>query len=103
MDWESHAMRVTCVIIRVILHTTHNVLHIVHHIMHIAHNIIHIILSYAMRPWNHGFDIRTSQNEGSTNGTSTREPSLTNTESISFIHTYFIFILSYTSVATSHT
>ena len=56
-DQESHAMRVPCIII----------------------HIVHIISSYAMRPWNHGLDIKTSQNEGSTYGTSTREPSLINT------------------------
>ena len=89
-------MRVTCIIILIILQTTHNILHIPYH-------IVHIILSYAMRPWNHRLDIRTSQNEGSTYGASNKEPSLTNIESASFIHTYFIFILSYTSATTSYT
>ena len=36
------------------------------YILHIAYNIVHIILSYAMRPWNHGLYIRNSINEGST-------------------------------------
>ena len=74
------AMRVTCISILIILQAPHNILHILYH-------VVHIILSYAMRPWNHGLDIKTSQNEGSTYGTSTREPSLANTESTSFIHT----------------
>ena len=94
-------MRLTCFIILIILHTTQNILHIEHiifhiarnilHItqiiLHIAHNIFHVIHSYAMRPWNHGLDIKTFQNEGSTYGTSTRKSSLTNTESASFTHT----------------
>ena len=83
-------MRVTYMIILILLQTTHNILHIAHIVLHIAHNIFHIIHSYAMGPCNHGLDIMTSQNEGSTYGTSTREPSLANTESSSFIHTYFI-------------
>ena len=37
-------MRVTCIIIRIILHTVHNILHIVHNILHIAYNIFHIII-----------------------------------------------------------
>ena len=57
----------------------------------ISYHVLHIIFSYSMIPWDHGLDIRTSQNEDSTYGTSTREPSLANTESTSFIHTYFIF------------
>ena len=89
-------MRFTCIIIIIILKTTHNILHI-------SYYIVHIIISYSMRHWNHGLDIRTSQSEGSTYGTYTRENSLTNIESSSFIHTYFNFILSYTSAATSHT
>ena len=84
LDLESHAMSVTCIIKLVILQTKHN-------IFHISHHVVHIILSYAMRPWDHGLDVTTSQNEGSTYETSTGEPSLANTESASFIHTYFIF------------
>ena len=80
-------MRVTCIIILIILHTSHNILHIAHIILHIAHKIVHIIHSYTMRPWNHGLDVRTSQNEGSPYGTSTRESSLANRESASFVHT----------------
>ena len=95
LDLESYAMRVTCIIILVISQAVHNVLHISYH-------VVHIILSYAMRPWKPGLDIRNSQNEGSTYGTSTRETSSTNIESVSFINTYFIFIFSYTSAATSH-
>ena len=96
-------MRVTSIIIRIILHTAHNILHIAHNILHIAHKIFHIIRSYAMRPWNHGLDIKTYKNEGSTYGTSTREPSLANTNSASFIHTYFISFHSQASVDTSYT
>ena len=82
---ESHDMRVTCIIILIILQAAYNILHISYH-------VVHIILSYAMRPSNHGLDIRTSQNECSTYGTSTREPSLTKTESASlFIRTSFSF------------
>ena len=72
LDYESHAMRVTCIIIGIILHIAHDILHIAHNILHIEHNIFHIIRSYAIRPWNHGLDIKNSQNEGSTYGTSTR-------------------------------
>ena len=85
LDLESHAMSVTCIIKLVILQTKHN-------IFHISHHVVHIILSYAMRPWDHGLDIRTFQNEGSTYGTSTRELSSANTESALFGPTYFIFI-----------
>ena len=69
LDLESHAMSVTCIIKLIILQTAHN-------IFHISYHVVHIILSYDMRLWNHGLDIRTSQIEGSTYGTSTREPSL---------------------------
>ena len=89
LDEQIHAMRVTCIIILIMLHKAHNILHIAHNTLHIAHNIFHIICSYAMRPWNHGLDIKTFQNEGSTYGTSTRESSLANTDSASFIHMYF--------------
>ena len=89
-------MRVTCIIILIILQAAHNILHISYH-------IVHIILSYAMRRWNHGFDIRTSQNVGSAYETLTRDATLENIESASFIYTYFIFIHSYTSSITSHT
>ena len=95
-DLESHAMSVTYIIKLIILQTTHN-------IFHISYHVVHIILSYAMKPWDHGLDVRISQNEGSTYETSTREPSLINTEYVSFIHAYFIFILSYISAITSHT
>ena len=61
--------------------------------IHITHNIIHVIYSYAMRPRNHGIDIKTSQHEGSTYGTLTKDPSLENIESFSFIHTYFILFI----------
>ena len=81
------AMRVTCISILIILQAPHNILHILYH-------VVHIILSYAMIPWDHGLDIRTSQNEGSTYGTSTREPSSANTEPASFIRSYFISIHS---------
>ena len=84
LNYESHAIRVTCIIIRIMLHTTHN-------ICHISYHVVHIVLSYAMRPQDHGLDVRTSQNEGSTYDTSTREPSLANTKSSSFVHTHIIF------------
>ena len=103
LDQKIYAMRITCIIIRIILHTTHNILHIAHNIFQIAHIIFHFIRSYAMRPWNHGLNIRTFQNEGSTYGTSTREPSLANTQSVSFIHMYFISFHSQASVNTSYT
>ena len=74
-----------------------------HDIFHISYHVVHIILSYAMRPWNHGFDIRTSQNESSAYGALTRDATLENTESSSLIHTYIIFIHSYTSATTSYT
>ena len=73
----------------IVLHKVHNVLHIVNNILHISHNIFYIIRSYAMKLLNHGLDIKTFQNEGSTYGTLIREPSLANTESASFIHMYF--------------
>ena len=76
LNYESHAMRVTCIIMRIILYTTYNILQIAHNILHIAHNIFHIIQTYSMRPLNYGVDIKTSQNEGSTYRTSTRELSL---------------------------
>ena len=44
-----------------ILHIAHNILHVAHNILNIEHNIFHIIRSYAMRPWNHGLNIKTSQ------------------------------------------
>ena len=43
LDWESHAMIVTCIIKFIILQTAHN-------IFHISYHVVHIILSYAMRP-----------------------------------------------------
>ena len=64
LDWESYAMRVTCIIILNILHTTHNSVHITHIIIPITHYVVHIIHSYAMRPWNHGLDIKTFQKLG---------------------------------------
>ena len=63
-DLESHAMSVTCIIKLIILQTTHN-------IFHISYHVVHIVLSYAMRPWDHGLDHKTSQYDGSTYGTST--------------------------------
>ena len=83
LDLESHAMSFTCIIKHIILQTTHNIFYITHIIIHITHNVVHIIYSYAMRSWNHGLEIKTSQNEGSTYGTSTRE-------SAPLIHMYFI-------------
>ena len=64
LNLESHAMSVTCIIKHIILQTTHNIFHIEHIIIHITHNVVHIIHSYAMRPWNHGLDIKTSQKWG---------------------------------------
>ena len=60
-DEERHAMRVTCIIIHIVLHTTHNSLHIAHNILHTTLNIFYIIRSYAMKLWNHRLDIETSQ------------------------------------------
>ena len=94
LDKESHAMRVTCIIIRIILYTTHIVLHIAHNILHIAYDIFHIICSYAMKLWKHGPDSKTSQNKGSIYGTSIREPSSANRASALFIHMYFILFHS---------
>ena len=82
VDLERHSMSVTFIIKLIILPTAH-------YLFHISYHVVHIILSYAMIPWDHGLDVRTSQNGGSTYWTSTREPSLANTESVSFIHTYF--------------
>ena len=66
---ESHVMSVTCIIKLIILQTAHIT-------FHILYQGVHIIL---LRPWNHRLDINTSLYEGSTYGTSTREPSLANT------------------------
>ena len=96
-------MWVTCNIILKVLHTTHNSIHITHIIIHITHNVVHIIYYYVMRPCNHGLDIKTSQNESSTYGTSTRESDLDNTESASFIHTYFISFHLWASINTIYT
>ena len=63
-DLESHAMSVTCIIKLIILQTTHNIFHIAHIIIYITHNVVHIVHSYAMGPWNHGIDIKTSQKLG---------------------------------------
>ena len=83
-------MRVTFTIILNIFHTTHNNIHIAHIIIHITHNVVHIIYLYAMRPWNHGLEIKTSQNEDSTYVTLTKGSALANTKSALFIHTHFI-------------
>ena len=48
---------VTCIIIRIILHTTHNILHTANNILYIKHIIFHFVRSYAMRPWNNGLNI----------------------------------------------
>ena len=61
LDQESYAMRVTCIIIHNILHTAHKSVHIAHIIIPITHSVVHSIHLYAMRPWNHGLDIKTSQ------------------------------------------
>ena len=53
-----------------------------------THSFFHIIHSYDMRPYYHGLDLKTFQNEGSTYGTSSKEPYLANKESASFIHSY---------------
>ena len=57
LDLESHANSVTCIIKLIILQTAHN-------IFYISYHVVRIILSYAMRPWDHGLDVRISQNEG---------------------------------------
>ena len=79
------AMRVTCISILIILQAPHNILHILYH-------VVHIILSYAMRPWNHGLDIRTSQNEGSMGPQLGSLLSQTQSLLHSFIRTSFPFI-----------
>ena len=53
-----------CIIIHIILHTTHNVLYISHKLLHITHNIFNIIRLYEMKLWNHGLDIKTSEKRG---------------------------------------
>ena len=73
------------------MHHQNIILQIAHDIVHLSYQISHTIPSYSMRPWNHRLDIRTSQNEGSTHETSTREPSLANIESASSICTYISF------------
>ena len=82
MDLESHAISVKCIIKLIILKTTHN-------IFHISYYVVHLILSYEMRPWDHGLDVKTSQNEGSTYGTSTREPFFSK-HIVCFIHSYIL-------------
>lgn len=91
-DQESHVMRVTCIFICIILHTTHNVLHITpnilyieHNILHVQHYIFHITHSYAMRLEIIDLTSRLPKNEGSAYGTSTREPSL---EKQSMLHSF---------------
>ena len=61
LDLESHSMSITCIIKLIIWHKRHNILHTAHNILHITHNIFHITRSYAMRPWNHGIDIKNFQ------------------------------------------
>ena len=56
------------------MHHHRIILQPIHNILQISYHIVHIIPSYAIRTWNHGLDIKTSQNEGSTYGTSTMEP-----------------------------
>ena len=85
------------------MHHHNYILQAAHNVLHISYHVVHIIISYAMRHWNHGLDIRTCQNEGSTFGTLTRESSLVNTDSTSFIHRHLILFLSYTTAITSHT
>ena len=96
-------MRVTCTIILNILRTVQNNIHITHITIHIMHNVVHIIYSYDMRPWNHGHDIKTSQNEGSTYETSTKKSVLASIEFALFIHMYFISFHSWASVNTRYT
>ena len=102
-DLESHAMSVTCIIKLIILQTTHNMFHIAHIIIHITHNVF---ISFIRMPWDLGImdlTLRLPKNEGSTYGTSTRECTFANTDSASFIHTYFISFHSRVSVNTSYT
>ena len=54
LDLESHAMSVTSIITLIIFQTAHN-------IFHISYYVVHIILTYAMRPWDHGLDCSTSK------------------------------------------
>ena len=94
LDQESHAMRLTCIIILIILHTTHNILHIAHNILHIAHNFLHIIHSYAMRPWNHGLDIKTSQKRGLNIWYLNQEVCFSK-HRVYFIHSYVLHFISF--------
>ena len=81
-DQECHAMSVTCIVKLIILQTKNN-------IFHISYHVVHIILSYAMRPWDHGHDVRTSLNEGTTYGSSTRE-NFFSKHRFCFIHLYVL-------------
>ena len=60
-DWESFALRGTCIIILIILHTTHNSVHITHIIIPETHIVVDIIDSNGMRPWNDELVIMTFQ------------------------------------------
>ena len=82
LDLESHVMSDTCIIKLMILQTAYN-------IFYISYHVVYIILSYAMRPWDHGHDVRTSLNEGTTYGSSTRE-NFFSKHRFCFIHLYVL-------------
>ena len=59
-----------------------------------------LFISFIRMPWDiriMDLTLRLPKNEGSTYGTSNRESTLANTESASFIHTYFIWFHSWAS------
>ena len=69
-------------------------MYIAHNILHMAHNIFHIIRSYAMRPWNHGLDIKTSQKLG-LNVWDLNYGAFLSKQRVSFIHSYVLHFISF--------
>ena len=93
LNLESHAISVTCIIKLIILQTEHNIFHIAHIIIHITLNVVHIIHSYAMRRWNHGIDIKTSQKLG-LNIWDFNQGLCLSKHRICFIHSYVLHFIS---------
>ena len=89
LDYESQAIRVTCIIILIVLHTTHNILHIAYSITSYTQHI-----SYAMRPWNHGLDIKTSQKRGLNIWYLNQEVCFRK-HRVCFIHSYVLHFISF--------
>ena len=82
--------------------------HITYHIAYNTFCMQHItfLISFIHMPWDLGImdlTLRHPRNEGSTDGTSTRESSLANTQSVVFIHMYIISFYSWATVKTSYT